>query len=67
MILCSLWGTKIRIVTVNRELAINYVIDGATDVLTQNEGVAYLEARVDVAVRLGGITYSSIRSAIYFF
>ena len=29
-------GTKRRIVTVNRELAANYVNDGATYVLTQN-------------------------------
>ena len=57
--------TKRRIVAVNRELAVNFLNDGATDVLTRNEGGAGLEARVDVAVRLGDSTYSAIQSAIY--
>ena len=59
-------GTKRIIVTVNRELAANFLNDGAKDVLTRNEGRGDLEARVDVAVRLGDSTYSSIQSAIYF-
>ena len=58
--------TKRRIVTVNRELATNYVIDRAIYVLTQNEGGAVLEARVDVAVRLGDSTYSAIQSVFSF-
>ena len=40
--------------------------DGAADVLTQNEVGSYLEARVDVAVRLGDSMYSAIQSAISF-
>ena len=57
--------TNRRIVTVNRELAVNYVNDGATDVLTQNESGANLGSILDVAVRLGDITYSAIQSVIY--
>ena len=54
--------TKRRVVTMNRELAINFVNDEATDLLTRNEGGADLEERVDVALRLGDSTYSAIHS-----
>ena len=59
-------GTKRRIVAVNREIVANYVNDGATYVLTKNEGGADLEEIVDVAVRLGDSTYSAIQRTIYF-
>ena len=59
-------GTKRRIVTVNIDLDVNFVDDGAADMLTQNQGGAYVEARVGAAVRLGDSTYSAIQSAIYF-
>ena len=59
-------GTKKRIVTVNRHIDANFVNDGATDVLTRNEGEANLQARVYVVLRLWDITYISIQSAIYF-
>ena len=59
-------GTKRRIVTVNIDLAANVLNDGSADVSTQNEVGSYLEARVDVAVRLGDSTYSAIQSAISF-
>ena len=58
--------TKRRIVTVNRELATNYVIDRATYVLTQNESRADLEARVNFTVMIGDSTYSDIQRAISF-
>ena len=57
-------GTKIRILTLNREIAANDVNDGATYVLTQNEDGADLESILDVAVRLGDSTYSDIQGAI---
>ena len=57
-------GTKRSNVTVNRQLVTNNVNDGATDVLKQNKGGLYLEAIVDVAVKLGDSTYSAIQSAI---
>ena len=56
-------ATKRRIVTVNRKLATNFLNDGEADVLTRNEGGADLEATLDVAVRLGDITYNAIQSA----
>ena len=59
-------GTKRRIVTVNRELAANYVNNGATYVLTQNESRADLEARVNFTVMIGDSTYSDIQRAISF-
>ena len=59
-------GTKRRIVAVNRELVTNFVNDGASDVLTWNEGGDDLEATLDVAVRLGGSIYSTIQHAISF-
>ena len=59
-------GTKISILNVNIELEKNYVNGGATDVLTRYEDRADLEARMDVAVRLGDSTSSAIQSAIYF-
>ena len=59
-------GTKKRFVTVNRDLAANSVNDGTADVLTRNEGGSYLEATLDVALRLGDSTYSAIHSAISF-
>ena len=56
--------TKRRIVTMNRELATNFVNDGSADVLTQNQVGTDLEAIVDVAVRLGDSIYSAIQIAI---
>ena len=56
-------GTKKSILTVNKHIAETFFIDGATDVLTRNEGGADLEATLDVAVRLGDITYNAIQSA----
>ena len=52
--------------TLNRDLAANYLNDGLTDVLTRNEGGAYLEAIVDVVVMLGDSNYSAIQSPILF-
>ena len=60
-------GTKKRILNVNRELAADFLNDGAEDVLTQNEVGADLEATLNVAVRLGNSTYSAIQSAVLFF
>ena len=57
-------GTKRMIVTMKRDIFTNNVNDGATDVLTQNEGGADLDERVNVSVRLGDSTYSAIQSAI---
>ena len=59
-------GTKRSIVTVNIDLAANFLNDGSADVSTQNEVGSYLEARVDVAVRLGDSMYSAIQSVISF-
>ena len=59
-------GTKRIIVTVNREIDSNFVNDGASDVLTQNEGGTDLEATMDVAVIIGDSTFSAIQSAISF-
>ena len=59
-------GTKRRTVAVKRDIAVNFVNYGEADVLTINEGGEDLEATLDVAVRLGGITYSDIQSDIFF-
>ena len=52
--------------TLNRDLAANYLNDGLTDVLARNEGGAYLEAIVYVVVMLGDSNYSAIQSPIFF-
>ena len=58
--------TKRRVVTVNRELDVNFVNYGAADVLTRNEGAANLEATVYVAVKLEEITCSAVYSRVEF-
>ena len=53
--------------TLNRDFAANYLNDGLTDVLTRNEGGAYLEAIVYVVVMLGDSNYSAIQSPIFLY
>ena len=60
-------GTKKSIVTSNRELTANFVNDEASYVLIQNAGGEFLEAAVDVAVRLRDSANSAIQRAISFF